>query len=87
MRIEHSKLPQDIIRSYILENISIPALDDDFDIFETGIVNSLFAIELMTFLEKAFNIKVTMDDLDMENFKSVNATSQFVQRKEELKSA
>ncbi len=87
MRIEHSKLPQDIIRSYILENISIPALDDDFDIFEAGIVNSLFAIELMTFLEKAFNIKVTMDDLDMENFKSVNATSQFVQRKEEVKNA
>lgn len=87
MRIEHSKLPQDIIRSYILENISIPALDDDFDIFEAGIVNSLFSIELMTFLEKAFNIKVTMDDLDMENFKSVNATSQFVQRKEEVKNA
>ncbi len=87
MRAENVKLPGDIIRNYILENISIPALDDDFDIFEAGIVNSLFAIELMTFLEKAFNIKVTMDDLDMENFKSVNATSQFVQRKEELKSA
>jgi acyl carrier protein len=87
MRAENAALPQDIIRHYILENVNIPALDDDFDIFEAGIVNSLFAIELMTFLEKAFNIKVTMDDLDMGNFKSVNATSEFVRRKEEVKSA
>jgi acyl carrier protein len=83
----NAALPQEIIRSYILENINVPALDDDFDIFETGIVNSLFAIELMTFLEKSFSIKVTMDDLDMQNFKSVNAASQFVQRKKEAAGA
>ncbi|MDQ1350656.1 MAG: hypothetical protein QG657_958 [Acidobacteriota bacterium] len=89
MRSENSNaaLAQEIIRKYILENISIPSLDDDFDIFEAGIVNSLFAIELMTFLEKSFSIKVTMDDLDMQNFKSVNAASQFVQKKKEGKSA
>lgn len=58
----------------------MPLLDDDFDSFEAGIVSSLFAIELMTFLEKNFNIKVTMDDLDMQNFKLVNAASRFVRR-------
>ncbi len=89
MRTENSNVsaPQEVIRSYILENINVPALDDDFDIFEAGIVNSLFAIELMTFLEKSFAIKVTMDDLDMQNFKSVNAASQFVLQKKEVKSA
>ncbi|MCP5106960.1 MAG: acyl carrier protein [bacterium] len=87
MRSENSELPQDVIRGYILENTSVPELGDDFDIFESGLVNSLFAIELMTFLEKSFSVKVTMDDLDMENFKSVNAASQFVQRKEGEKSA
>lgn len=89
MRTENSNaaLPHEIIRNYILENINVPALDDDFDIFEAGIVNSLFAIELMTFLEKSFAIKVTMDDLDMQNFKSVNAASQFVLRKKEASGA
>jgi acyl carrier protein len=81
MRTEDLR-PQDIIRKYILDNIDAPNLGDDFDIFEAGIVNSLFAIELMTFLEKAFNIKVTMDDLDMANFKSVNSASQFVLKKQ-----
>jgi len=87
MRSENTGSPQEIIRGYILENISVEAFDDDFDIFEAGIVNSLFAIELMTFLEKTFGIKVTMDDLDMENFKSVNASSDFVRRKQEVKNA
>jgi acyl carrier protein len=86
MRQEYRKsgLPQDIIRGYISENVGVPDLDNNFDIFESGIVNSLFAIELMTFLEKSFRIKVTMDDLDMENFKSIDATSRFVQGKMEV---
>lgn len=84
MRVENEQLPKDIIRNYILENINIAELNDDFDIFEAGIVNSLFAIELMTFLEKTFNIKVTMDDLDMDNFKTVNSTDRFVQKKKEV---
>ncbi len=84
MRAENpqSQSPQAVIRDYILENIGIQEMDDDFDIFEAGIVNSLFAIELMTFLERAFAIKVTMDDLDMGNFKSVNAASQFIRQKQ-----
>ncbi len=83
MKTENERLPQGIIRNYIMENVNLQDLNDDFDIFEAGLVNSLFAIELMTFLEKAFNIKVTMDDLDMENFKTVNSTGRFVQRKRE----
>jgi acyl carrier protein len=83
MREENEQLPHNTIRNYIMENVNLQELDDDYDIFEAGLVNSLFAIELMTFLEKAFNIKVTMDDLDMENFKTVNSTGSFVQRKKE----
>jgi len=44
-------------------------------------VNSLFAVQLMTFLEKIFVVEIGMDDLDIENFKSINATTAFVMRK------
>ncbi len=81
MRQENSVSAKDIIRGYIMENMRVSDLGDDFDIFDSGMVNSLFAIELMTFLEKTFSVKVTMDDLDMANFKSVNAAACFVQRK------
>jgi len=38
-------------------------------------------VQLMTFLEKTFAIEVGLDDLDIENFKSVNATTAFVVQK------
>ena len=73
---------KDTIKNFILESVNIPDLQDDDHLFESGIVNSLFAIQLMTFLEKSFKIEVTMDDLSMDNFQSINATSLFIERKQ-----
>ena len=56
----------------------MPNLADDDNLFESGIVNSLFAVQLMTFIEKTFAIEVGIDDLDIENFKSLNAAAAFV---------
>ena len=75
------------IRSFILDSINLPDLKDDDNLFESGIVNSLFAVQLMTFLERSFNIEVTMDDLSMDNFQSVSATSMFVDRKQNNKAS
>ncbi len=69
------------IRQFILSSVALAQLDDDADLFEAGIVNSLFAVQLLAFVEKTFAIEVGMDDLDIDNFKSVNATAAFVQRR------
>ena len=72
---------KETVKRFILRSINIRHLDDDDNLFESGIVNSLFAVQLMTFIEKTFAIEVGMDDLDIENFKSLNATTAFVVRK------
>jgi acyl carrier protein len=69
------------VRQFISSAIRLPALGDDDNLFESGIVNSLFAVQLMTFVEKTFGIEVEAEDLDIENFKSLNATTSFVMRK------
>ena len=69
------------VRDFILRSVAIKKLDDDDDLFASGIVNSLFAVQLMTFVEKTFAIEVEVDDLDIANFKSLNATTAFVLRK------
>jgi methoxymalonate biosynthesis acyl carrier protein len=69
------------VRDFILRSVAIGKLDDEDDLFATGIVNSLFAVTLMTFVEKTFAIEVDVDDLDIANFKSVNATAAFILRK------
>ncbi|MEP6809875.1 MAG: phosphopantetheine-binding protein [Chthoniobacterales bacterium] len=69
------------IRAFILASIHVPDLADDDNLFESGIVNSLFAVQLMTFIEKTFGIEVGMDDLEIANFKSIEASADFVIRK------
>ena len=75
------------VKGFILRSVAIPKLADDDDLFESGIVNSLFAVQLMTYVEKTFAIDVDADDLDIENFKSLNATTAFVLRKNAQRTA
>jgi methoxymalonate biosynthesis acyl carrier protein len=72
---------KETVKRFILSSINFTLLEDDDNLFESGIVNSLFAVQLMTFIEKTFSIEVGMDDLDIENFKSLNATTAFVLKK------
>lgn len=72
---------KDAVRRFIVGSANIAAIDDDVNLFESGIVNSLFAVQLMMFIEKTFAVQVGMEDLDIENFKSLNATTAFVLRK------
>lgn len=56
-------------------------LGDDQDIFALGFVNSLLAMQLVSFLEKEFEIAIEDQDLDFENFKTVNNMAVLVERK------
>ena len=72
---------KEAIRAFIQASINLDGLGNDENLFEAGIVNSLFAVQLMTFIERTFQIEVGSDDLDIENFKSIDATAAFVAKK------
>ena len=69
------------IRGFIQRSIQVPQLADDDDLFATGIVNSLFAVQLVTFIERKFELEMQPEDLKMANFRSLNAATAFVQKK------
>lgn len=56
------------------------AEDDDF--FALGFVNSLLAMQLVAFVEKDFRITVEDEDLDLDNFRTINAIAALVERKQ-----
>jgi len=57
-------------------------LQDDEDIFALGFVNSLLAMQLVNFVEKEFQVSIGDDDLDFENFRTVNNIEALVERKQ-----
>lgn len=57
-------------------------VDDDLDLFESGLVNSLFAMQLVLFVESTFGFRVANDDLDIQNFRSINAIVALIERKQ-----
>jgi methoxymalonate biosynthesis acyl carrier protein len=81
MSAEQEDAVKATVKRFISHSTRITTLDDDDNLFESGFVNSLFAVQLMTFVEKTFAIEVGLEDLDIENFKSLNATAAFVMRK------
>jgi methoxymalonate biosynthesis acyl carrier protein len=68
------------IRRYLDKAITDEFRDDD-DIFVLGVVDSLFALQLVTFVESQFSITVERDDLDIDNFCSVDSLTRFVHGK------
>ncbi|HHC25132.1 MAG TPA: acyl carrier protein [Desulfobacterales bacterium] len=69
------------IRTFLSRYIRNYELQDDEDIFASRLVNSLFAMQLVLFIEKNFQIKVENEDLDLKNFNTLNSISAFIERK------
>jgi acyl carrier protein len=75
------------IRSIIEDNLKIFDSDVEFSdedhIFRQGFVDSLFAVKLLAILEQEFDIKIGNEDLNIENFHSVNKIISFVENKKQ----
>jgi acyl carrier protein len=69
------------IKAFFSRFFRTAELKDSDDIFALGFVNSLFAMQLVTWLEKEFAFTIRDEDLDIRNFNSINAISAFVERK------
>jgi len=69
------------VREFIQRSFHGVEIASGDDIFALGFANSLFAMQLVAFVEKEFAIEIDSDDLDMDNFRSIDAISALVERK------
>jgi acyl carrier protein len=73
------------IRQFILSTLLTfddeVTIEDAENIFETGFVDSSFAMQLVVFLQQEFGIQVTDDDLELSNFSTIDRMVRFVRRK------
>ncbi|GGT76129.1 MULTISPECIES: phosphopantetheine-binding protein [Actinomadura] len=67
-----------MVREFVSQHTGGASIADDVDIFATGFVSSLFAVQILTWVERTFDLAVSGDDLDIANFMSVDAITRFV---------
>ena len=60
------------IKDYLMRSIKNYEIQDDDNIFELGIVHSLFTIQLIMFIEKNFGIELEDEELDIESIRTIN---------------
>lgn len=69
------------VREFLSRFFKSHVLTDSEDIFALGFVNSLLAMQLVTFVEQEFNISIADEDLDLDNFRSLDSMAALVLRK------
>ena len=69
-----------ILSTFIIEESPAP-LDNDQSFLESGIIDSTGMLELVSFIEEQFSIKIEDEELVPANLDSVNNVVGFINRK------
>jgi len=67
------------VRNFICEELLYGGrFDDDTNLIEAGVIDSMSLLRLIFFLESCYDIEVSLDNLDPDNFRSVRAMETFL---------
>ncbi|QYC42684.1 acyl carrier protein [Nonomuraea coxensis DSM 45129] len=68
------------ILGFVRDRYPQAEIDGTQDIFALGFVNSLFAMELVMFVEKTFGVTIPNEELRIDNFRTATAMAELVAR-------
>lgn len=68
------------LEKYILKLTNESSIDHDLNLFDSNLLTSLDALDLISFIEETFNISISEDDISMENLGSINSMLTMVER-------
>ncbi|MBW4611878.1 MAG: acyl carrier protein [Desmonostoc vinosum HA7617-LM4] len=78
------KETQSKIKAFLSRFFRNHDLRPDEDIFALGFVNSMFAMQIVLFIEQEFQITIENEDLEFDNFRTINAMTHLVESKKTL---
>jgi methoxymalonate biosynthesis acyl carrier protein len=70
---------EETLLSFLAERIKTTVTTDQ-DLFKSGLVSSMFAMQLVVYLEERYDIAVIGPDLTLDNFRTVQAMTKLVLR-------
>ncbi|UWQ03526.1 acyl carrier protein (plasmid) [Aliiroseovarius crassostreae] len=73
------------LRSFIIEEFAMDLtpdqLTDDLELLETGIIDSLGVLKLIAYIEGEFDLTISPDELDSENYRTLGVIEAFIASK------
>jgi acyl carrier protein len=75
------------IRQFVLQKFPLArrrGVGNGDNLLESGIIDSLGVLELVTFMQQEFALAVADEDLTPENFQNIESMARFVERSLEL---
>ncbi len=79
--------PSDRIRELFVEALNIEVPSAETDLIESGLLDSLALVELLFEIERRFEVDLSLDELEIENFRTVDRISQFITSQRKLDSS
>jgi len=69
---------QQQVTALFAEKLNLDVASAETDLIETGLLDSLALVELLAQLEESFDVSISTDDLELENFRSIDSIARFV---------
>ncbi len=77
----NKQLIKEFIQSELVSDRTDDHLSNTDNLIESGIIDSLGIMRLIAYLEKTYSIKITDDDLVVDNFETIEAISTFLRNR------
>jgi len=70
--VEDLQLLETRVRRLFAERLNLDIPSTDTDVIDTGLVDSLMFVEFLAQLEEIFGVSVALEDLALDNFRTVS---------------
>jgi acyl carrier protein len=72
---------QQQVTALFAEKLNLDVASAETDLIEAGLLDSLALVELLAQLEESFDVSISTDDMELENFRSITSIAMFVMQR------
>jgi acyl carrier protein len=72
---------QQRVTALFAEKLNLDVASAETDLIEAGLLDSLALVELLAQLEESFDVSISTNDMELENFRSITSIAMFVMQR------
>ena len=78
---DYSARIKEFIFTEVSPDLHLETLDDDQPLIESGIIDSLGVLRILSFLDEAFGIDLSSEEIKLENFTTVRSICDLISKR------